>query len=534
MHALSFAQQDKNRRDLLKAQKEFDALCEHIGKNTSIDINETEQEKQARLKQLHKLNAEGFEAFCRHYFPHYMTAGFAWFHLAAIKTMLKSPNKITVAEWPRGHAKSVFFNVFVPLWLKATNQLTGMILVGETEEKACTLLGDLQAELQANHRYTHDYGEQHVKGSWGEGNFSTPDGLGFWAFGISQNPAGTRKGAKRPNYIVVDDADSRKRAKNQQLTMEATEWVRGELLGCVTGNDRWNLIVANNRVAKNGLVAHLVGDVNDGDKPSDKINHIKAYAFEDPKTHKMLMPEAGGLPAWPGFYTTQKLTELMASMDYRSMLRNYFHTDLQDGNIFRREHLEFIKPLKPHTYDRLISYCDPSFKDNKTSDFKAIVLVGTIGSQYHVLDMWVRVATVQAMIEAHYDIHARWEHCAIHYMEANMLQDLIYSEYMAYSPVKGYPLPIRPDKRAKPNKEQRIEGISGLFERGLIKFNEALQNTADYGAFLNQLLAFPNGNHDDGPDALEGAVHMLQKRIGTGNNTIRSGSYNRNKKRTAL
>jgi predicted phage terminase large subunit-like protein len=179
----------------------------------------------------------------------------------------------------------------------------------------------------------------------------------------------------------------------------------------------------------------------------------------------------------------------------------------------------------------LLCYCEPSVFDAVHNDFKAIVLGSMMGDKVVVLDMWCRVASVQAMVNAHYDMHARWGFAPVHWMEANFFQDMILKEYQASESLRGYTLPMRGDKRKKDNKEQRIESISGLFERGNILFNEALLGSIDYTNFMNQLLAFPNGKHDDGPDALEGVIWMLQRRVGATHFAPRMGTYKRNSNR---
>lgn len=512
--------------------REWQDLCQRITSATAQAINETETEKQNRIKGMTKPTAAAFEKFCNYYFPHYISCEFAWFHKRAANKLSVSQNKITVAEWPRGHAKSVFFNVFMPLWLLSRGELEGMILVSETEDKACTLLGDIQAEFTSNTRLIADFGPQSCSGAWSDGKFVTASGVGFWAFGVGQNPAGTRKAQRRPNYITVDDADSRKTAKNQELTKERVEWVRGELLGCVVGNKHWRMVIANNRVAKNGLTAHMVGDVTEADPINPDIIHIKAYAFEDPKTHKLLMPENGGKPAWPQRFTTEELQQLIKSFTWRPAMRNFFHQDIADGNIFKPEHIEWVKPLKPHQYQNLLSYTDPSFKGSKNNDFKARILMGLAGPKIHILGVWCRQASIGAMIDSNYEMHEQWERVPIHWMEANFLQSIILDEYAKGYETHGYHLPIKADKRPKEDKHQRIETLSALFERGVIQFSEKLQGTPDCNVLLDQLFAFPNGAHDDGPDAMEGGVWFLNRRIRATTTSTRMGKFKRNRSRT--
>ena len=100
------------------------------------------------------------------------------------------------------------------------------------------------------------------------------------------------------------------------------------------------------------------------------------------------------------------------------------------------------------------------------------------------------------------------------YIEANFLQDILLDEFTREGNERGYQLPIRADKRKKPDKFQRIEAISPLWERGFVFYNTDKRNDPDMLAGLEQTLAFEKGmsGHDDAPDADEGAIYILQQR----------------------
>ncbi|MGL6123943.1 MAG: hypothetical protein ACRC1W_13230, partial [Shewanella sp.] len=422
--------------------KVWDAWIEtklRIAKATESVQNETTHEKETRIAFL--LEVKNFEAFCKYYFPHYIDCDFGWFHKKAANEILTSDNALAVLEWAREHAKSVFSDVFIPLYLKAKGELSGMILASETEPKAAKLIGDVQAELMDNKRFRADFGEQHTSGIWSDGHFITADGIGFWSFGLGQNPAGVRNAEKRPNYGVIDDASSKKRAKNQERTKEDVDWCLGEFLGCLSIKGK-RLVFANNRTAKNDLTAHMVGDINEGDPKRKGIIHIKVFATEDPKTHKMLLPDMGGVPAWKR-YTLKHITKRIEEMGYRNAMRQFYHIHIEDGDIFKEEHLPWGKCLALDKYEALITYNDPSWKDAKKNDFKAIVLIGKIGFQYHFIWCWLRQASKAAMVCAHYDIdlvirgeqkipgieRGKQEVNCPHYIEANFMQDLLITEY---------------------------------------------------------------------------------------------------------
>ncbi len=493
-----------------------------IGNATAVDkdIFETAVIRAARIADL--LKPQNFEKFCKYYFPHYIDSDFAWFHKKAGKEILTHEDIMAALEWPREHAKSVFMDVFIPMNLLATGWLTGLLLASETESKASVLLGDIQAELQNNNRFIADFGEQRTIGDWNEGHFMSATGVGFWSFGLGQNPAGVRKAAKRPNLGIVDDAANRRRSKNQERIKADIDWIFGDFMGCLAIKGS-KLLFGNNRTASNDLMAHVVGDVNEGDPLREGLTHIKVFAFEDPKTHKKLLPIDGGVPAWPR-YTREHLENRMKKMGHRAAMRNFFHEDIKDGDIFKEEDLPWVPPMNLDKYDALITYNDPSYKDQ--GDTKAIVLIGKSGSKYDVLWAWVRHASRKSMVLAHYMINdvvtgkqstlgitrGKIESVVFHYIEANFIQEELYmDEYRKEGDRRGVQLRLRGDKRAKPDKGGRIEDLTPIAESGCLRFNSKLQKDPDMITLRDQFLSFPNG-HDDGPDSVEGAIYLLNKR----------------------
>ena len=111
------------------------------------------------------------------------------------------------------------------------------------------------------------------------------------------------------------------------------------------------------------------------------------------------------------------------------------------------------------------------------------------------------------------------------------MQDIILDEFSREGVARGYQLPIIPDRRKKPDKFQRIESISPLWERGFVYYNESKKTDPDMLAGLEQTLAFEKGmsGHDDSPDADEGALYILQKRSRTSDFMPIIGTYRNNK-----
>ena len=123
------------------------------------------------------------------------------------------------------------------------------------------------------------------------------------------------------------------------------------------------------------------------------------------------------------------------------------HNPITEGGIFKREWIKYKKILPLKKYDQLICYTDPSFKSSRKNDYKACRFWGRIGTEYHLIDCWVRQDTVRAMVTWLYDLYERLpENVAVQfYMEANFMQDTLLDDFVLEGNIRGYQLPLLPD-----------------------------------------------------------------------------------------
>ncbi len=525
-----------NRKAASKQERDtYDAFRErlaYVAAATGDELisDETAAERDRRVRELRK----DFQTFCQYYFAHLIDADFAYFHRDGVKRVLAKAG-IHVWEWPRGHAKSIVATVMLILYLLATGRLRGVVLSSNNLEKAIGLLSDVRAEIEANERWRHDYGALEVPGAWRAEHFQLRGGMGFWAFGRKQSPRGVRVSAKRPNLIICDDIDDKELCRNQKRVRDVVAWMREDLYGTRDiAYESWMLVVGN-RIHPQSCLAHVVGDLEPGDKPNPDVAHSKVYALQHPDTREMdLGLEAE--PAWKERFTREQVETAMRELGSEAAaMREYFHQHSEPGIVFKPEWLQWCEKLPAKSYDQINVYGDPSWKDTQASDYKAIVAVARVGPAYrgerakpgdlHVIAVWIRRTSALAMVQAFYDFWEEIGRGARYYIEANLMQDLLFrDEFKAEGRARGHQMPIRLDKRKKPDKVTRIENLGPLLERGLLRFCRHLQNTPDFKRLKDQLLGFPHVN-DDGPDALEGAVSLIQKLArGTGTGP-RSGGY---------
>jgi predicted phage terminase large subunit-like protein len=492
----------------------YRALCDPIADETDIDFSESKQQQEKRIAHL----KADFQAFVQYYFPHYCRdretgklIPAAKFHIDAANRVRKNPNIRYQAMWARGHAKSTYFNIMIPLWLMIQDfkKPLVMVLVGKSLDNAKTLISDIQAEFIENKLFVHDFGELMKYGNWEEGRFATTKGSAFFALGRGQSPRGLRHRSQRPNYIVMDDVDDDELCRNPRRVSETYDWALKALFGTMdSGQGRF--IVVGNKIAQNSIISKFE---------------------ENPKfyTHKVSILDSKGRPTWPEKNSVAMIEDLIATMGWRRAQGEYFHNPIVEGAVFKHEWIGYLEPLKWKDYDYIVSYCDPSFKDSSTSDYKAIITVGKAGTDLHVLACFVRKCSIAEMVRYWYDFHENLRSGVFvdYFMEANFAQDMILDEFKREGEERGYQLPLRKDIRKKPDKWARVEAISPLFERGTVHISRDIKDTEDCRTFIDQLLSFEKGSkaHDDAPDALEGAVWILNRRGRHRVKNIRSGKY---------
>lgn len=499
-------------KKMTKEQKEaferWQEHCREVQTLTEVSMavaRETPVERDRRIKRL----LSNYNEFCEYYFAHFLTLRDkttgeiiktihnAPFHTKAALKIKNTPDLKAVFMWPRCHAKSTHIGVFIPLWLifQPKRLIDFMVTVGKSEDSATRLLGDLQAELEFNQKLIADFGEQKNLGSWLEGEFKTKGGAKFLAVGRGQSPRGLRDREARPDYIVIDDLDDDELCRNEKRVKDLTDWVKEALFGALDVG-RGRFIMVGNLISKKSVLANIANS------KGVYVSEIKAV-------------DHNGNPVWTEKWTKEEAQAYKDFVGYRAWEKEMMHNPITDGTIFRHEWIRFKRVLPLHKYDMLVCYTDPSFKSTTSNDYKACRLWGKVGTELHLIDTYVRQDTVSGMVRWLYNLYERLpENVAVtFYMEANFMQDIILDEFATEGNLRGYQLPLMPDTRKKPEKIQRIEAVSPLWERGFVFYNEALRESPDMEVGIEQTLALERGSrvHDDAPDADEGAIWFLQR-----------------------
>jgi hypothetical protein len=501
---------------------DFEELVDTIKSSTGINPYESAGDKRKRIE----LALSSYELFCLEYFPEYCFAPMAWFHKQFFPYIIDNPREIYLLQIFREGAKTTHSGLLMPMYMHCKGLyygntiLTGMIVGSHDEHMAAEKLMDIQANLEGNQRLINDFGEQMSWGNWEDGAFKTKHDIAFYGFGKKQSPRGTKFKWRRPNYGLIDDLNDSRQLKNDAICQEDMTWVLGEFKPALWIK-RWWMVVPQNKFHDNTVTALL-----------ENKEDIKTIVL------RADMKNAEGKSNWPENFTDEDIAILEES-EGGSFIRERMNTPFEEGTIFSIEDLPWAEPLPLEKYKGvLIHYLDPSYKATDKSDFKAWVLIGkTPDNKYDILKARVKREGSKTMWEYAFDMD-EWvgeKQTIKHAMEANFIQEDIHAkELERVEKDKNKRLRVHMDRRDKPNKFERIESLSPLFKRKLIRFN--IHEKEDEGMKLlrKQLLAFEKGSsiNDDGPDAVEGAIWICDRYGGKGSRIPRSGKYNKNQTRS--
>ena len=487
----------------IKILNDYEAHCKRVLKSTIVDTKETPSAKRKRIADLEKEYTTWFE----YYLSHYAKSKCSWFHKKVAKLIINNPIIFIILRVFRGGAKSTHVNIGIPLFLYLVkNDLKFMLLVGETEPKAKKLLSKIQAEIQYNHKISNDYGNRFKIGNWADGNFTTIDGVHFFGLGIGQSPRGISEMEWRPDYISVDDADSKKRAKNPRLVNELFEYLKEDVMGTF-GKERRRYIQSNNRFSKNTTVELMSKHF---EKIIQECKQLGLSIYHHIIIAKAIMDN--GKSGWPENYTLQDWEKIRIERGERSFQREYQDNPIEEGTVFKNDWIQFKQRLPLHQYDALTLYGDLSYKEQ--GDYKALILVGKTGREYHIIKAFVRKSTRALAAQWLYDIYEdmKLSKYNIRYkIEGLFAQDEFVNDFDQEGDKRGYHIPVVADKKPKANKHERIESMSGYFERLNVFFNTTEKDSADFNQLIEQILGFEKGSsiNDDAPDALQSAIADL-------------------------
>lgn len=325
---------------------------------------------------------------------------------------------------------------------------------------------------------------------------------GGWMFATSVGGAGT---GEHPNFIVIDDPHKASDVFSPERRERALRWWQGTISnrGLILDVRR---IVVMQRLHREDLSGHLL-------RSGEPWTHIcLPLEFEPGRmkptplgwTDERLVV---GENLWPEGITDDVLRRLksMAPSDQSGQLQQRPPDHDQDAEWPASYFPESIWSEWPSPLEiaATVVYLDPSLGKTEKSDFSAFVTLSLTheGVMHVECDMERRDASRMSAraVEIASDVRP-----IAFGIESNGFQSLLAGEIERLTRGHGMPCPIWQVQNTE-NKIGRIRRLTPYLQQGLIR----VLDTSGGRLLVEQLRAFPGHRHDDGPDALEGAIQLL-------------------------
>ena len=381
---------------------------------------------------------------------------------------------------PRGSYKTTLFSEALPLWLLANTPDERILMVSYTQRLASAYLHAIRQHTQRS---------ELLRELWGPWHGGERENITEWSVPnrkqVHKEPSITCAGGDvavtsgHYTWIIVDDLVGPK-DRESRATREAHKRYLTDLIPLLEPGGR--LIIVGTRWHREDLYSAII----EGSKRSGRVG---VYVYPAERDGVPLMPEIEGMDR-AGLDAKR---EEVGITQYASQY--LLEPIAPESQLFHLERMaeHFYEPDTLPAGGAWYVYADPSLGRTARSDYTAILSGYLLGDTLYIdRGDIARHSPSQfpGRMEAAMQCNPRKAGC-----ESNAFQELLAQAVRDRgSRVESI------ENHGK--KEVRIEALEGPISAGRIRFRSDWQ--WEYPLLIQQLIDFPQGDHDDGPDALAG------------------------------
>jgi len=477
------------------------------------------------------------------YLPHYFTLAPSAMHVAAAERSIEMLTERGAREaWigPRGAAKSTVWSLAYPLACICHGWERYVWLLSDTATQAELNLRAVRDELENNELLEADYPAACGEGeTWTDARLITRNDVMIEALGAGKKLRGRRFRQWRPSLIVCDDIENDDHSVSLTRREKTRRWFERAVLKA--GTSETNVISTGTVLHRDCLVMNLAarpgwnarvfraiekwpdkmelwaaweGLLLNG-QTTGKESSKAARAFYQKNRAAM---DAGVELLWPEREDLYTLMVMRAVEGHTS-----FETEKQ-ANPISPELCEWSENLfediwfetwPKNMVVRTVALDPSKGKSDKRGDFSAIVKLGVDAD----MNLWVEadLARRDTTRICRDFVGACWEFRPdVAVLEVNQAWELLQPDIEAEARRVGVVLPLATIENTVA-KSVRVRRLTPYIVGRRVR----VRSTAGGRLLVDQCRDFPNGGHDDGPDALEMAVRAA---VGVWNGRTANGS----------
>ena len=436
---------------------------------------------------------------------------------------------------PRGSAKSTLGTLAYPLREALEKREPYIWVISDTMSQAHTHLDNIKTELTENTDIASHYPEAFGKGSvWRSSGIVLRNGVAIEAYGTGQRLRGRRRREHRPSLIICDDLQNDDHITSMASRDHARSWFQGTLMKA--GNAKTNVVNLATALHQDAIGLELTRQAGWVSKIFRAIErwpdnmslweqweklyadvenehaNSEADAFYAANREALLQ---GAETLWP------EVEDLLTLMKMRAESgRTAFEREKQNSPV-NPEHCEWPEHYFdetiwfdefPNQYELRTMALDPSKgRDAARGDYSAFIMVQANRDGTFYIDADIARRPVQNIVDDGVALYQSFRP-EVFGVEVNQFQELLCDHFARAFAAQGLahvvPFPIANHT----NKIVRIRRLGPLLHAKKLRFKNDSPATR---LLIEQLKAFPVGDHDDGPDALEMALRMAEQLLAT-------------------
>ena len=404
-----------------------------------------------------------------------------------------------VVSMPPQHGKSMLCSHYLPAWYLGTHPDHRVILTSYEADFAASWGRKARDVLE---HYGHLFGVRVSPQSSAANRWDLADHEG----GMTAAGVGGPITGKGAHLLIVDDP-----IKNDEEARSAAfrqkQWDWWQSVATTRLRPGALIIVIQTRWHRDDLTGRIL------EQASDKGHNWRVVTFPALAEEKDALGRQPGEALWPEVFTRERLEQV------RDSHTNYYWASLYQQHPQAEGSAEwpdsFFGPeiwfhQWPENWDCKVVALDPSKgSDSKFGDYSAFVmLMVSNGLVYVDADLAIRNTTIitETAVEIQRTFQADWFG-----VETNQFQELLARDLVHRGEECRVHMPLYTiNNRVK--KVVRIRRITPYLSQKQLRFKARSKGAR---LLVEQLRDFPNGDHDDGPDALEMAIRLAGELLAT-------------------
>lgn len=454
----------------------------------------------------------------------------------------------TVIAAPRGHAKTTIMLFSQVIHAICYGYEPYIVIVAQTTPEGESRVGQIRDQLLHNESILSVFGQLLPDKGASKKGFTTLNNVRVEAISRGQNMRGRIFKGNRPSLFILDDVETLEGAQNPEQRQKTLDWLQKDVISTGQTGGSSNITVIGTCLHDESLISYLR---NQPDWLQQKYQAVESWAVNqalwDRWTHIItdlsnssrmqdadaffLEHEAAMLEGtkvlWPEVESYEYLMKYMLSLGRKAFFSEKqnepFDPTTQIFNMEAAHYFTFNSKTQTITclqrdYQvqlqdlvQIVAFHDPCVGESDQGDYAAIIVAAKdLNGFYFVLDVFIERCQRNQQIEAAFRLYQKWKYHIL-VVETTNFQILIKQDQEQRFKGVGNP-PVIQGMNQSVNKELRISALEPLVYSGRLIFNQTLDPK-----LFHQLKYFPSASHDDGPDALEGAIQRLAYKRGPSN-----------------